>query len=160
MQTIVADSSSLIYLSKVALLPLFSRIVYLVISPHVYKECTGLSLSDDARQIKNLVRSKDIVICPVPRAYQLPISNLGTGEKSSIELWYFLDAASVIIDDKKGIQACKMRKIPFFCAILVPGMLQQNHMLSGPEEVDIYIDKICRIARYSQWIIDYAREHR
>jgi len=160
MQTIVADSSSLIYLSKVALLPLFSQLVYLVISPHVYKECTHLSLADDARQIKNLVQRGDIVICPVPKAYQLPITNLGAGEKSSIELWYVLDAASIIIDDKKGIQVCKKRKIPFFCAILVPDMLQQNHMLSGLEEVDKYIDKICRISRYSQWIIDYAREHR
>ena len=159
MQTIVADSSSIIYLSKADLLPLFSQIVNLVITPHVYRECTLASNSDDAQQIKDLVQRGDIMICSVPVTYELAIPNLGTGEKSIIELWYFLDANSVMIDDKKGIRVCKLRKIPFFCAILVPVILQQNKILSGPKEVDMYIDKICQIARYSQWIIDYARKH-
>ena len=160
MQTIIADSSSLIYLSKANLLCSYTQLVRLIISPHVYEECTRRLWSVDARQIRDLVQEKHITLCPIPEVNQLALPHLGAGEKSTIELYYVLNADSVMIDDRKGIQVCKKYRIPFLCAILVPGMLQQSHILSGPDETDQFIEKICRIGRYAQWIIQYAKENK
>ncbi|MEW5803471.1 MAG: hypothetical protein AB1847_15370 [bacterium] len=150
----------MIYLSKVNLLRSYARIVSLVISSQVYEECTRQLWSEDARKIRSLVQEKIITLCQVPEVNQLALPHLGAGEKSTIELYYLLKADSVIIDDRKGIRMCKKLRIPFLCAILVPGMLQQSHMLSGPDETDQFIEKICQIGRYGEWIIQYARENK
>ena len=160
MQTIIADSSSLIYLSKANLLGSYTQLVRLIISPHVYEECTRQLWTEDAQQIRDLVQEKRITIYTVPEVNHLALPHLGAGEKSTIELYYSLKADSIMIDDRKGIQICKKYRIPFLCAILVPGMLQQGHMLSGPDETDQFIEKICQIARYDQWIIQYAKENK
>ena len=160
MQVIVGDSSSLIYLSKVALLSSYAQLVHLIISPQVYEECTRLPWSEDAREIRHLVRKKKITICRIPEANQPPLPCLGAGEKSTIELYYALKADSVMIDDRKGIRVCKKQRIPFICAILVPGILQQSHVLSGPDETDRFIEKISQVGRYEQWIVNYAKENK
>jgi predicted nucleic acid-binding protein len=160
LQTIIGDSSSLIYLSKADLLCSYAQIVRLIISPHVYEECTRQMWAEDAQQIRGMVQEKRITICPVPDVNQLTLSHLGAGEKSTIELYYLLKADSIVIDDRKGIRICQKHHIPFLCAILVPGILQQSRMLSGPDETDQFIEKICRIGRYNQWIIQYARENK
>ncbi|MGA1875693.1 MAG: hypothetical protein ACMUIA_08790 [bacterium] len=157
MQTITADSSSLIYLSKTGLLPLFAQVVHLAISHHVYRECTRPPWPDDARHIHHLVESGIMTVYEIPSAYHLPLPRLGAGERSTIELWYFLKADSVMIDDRKGICLCRQREIPFLCAILVPGILKQNLILRDQKEVDLCIEKICQVGRYAQWIIDYAK---
>lgn len=95
MHTVVADSSSLIYLSKIALLPPFSRIGHLVISSQVYRECTHLFWFDDARRIKDLAHSGDINICPAPEAHRLSLPHFGTGEQNIIELCYYLQMSSM-----------------------------------------------------------------
>lgn len=160
MQTVIGDSSSLIYLSKASLLCTYAQLVRLIASPQVYEECTRHSCSEDARRIRDLVQEKWIAICPVPEVDQLALPHLGAGEKSTIELYYFLKADSVMVDDRKAIKVCMKRRIPFLCAILVPAILQQNHLLSGPDETDRLIEKICQIGRYGRWIIQYARENK
>lgn len=158
-RTIIGDSSSLIYLSKVGMLAPYAQLVRLVISCRVYEECTRRQDSEDARQIRGMVQERSITVCPIPEANHLALPHLGAGEKSAIELYYVLKADSVIIDDRKGIQVCKKNRIPFLCAILVPAMLRQNHLLSD-RETDLFIEKICRVGRYNQWIITYAKEKR
>lgn len=158
LQTIIGDSSSLIYLSKVSLLRPYAQVVRLIISPQVYEECMRRPWSNDARQIQDLVQEKRLAICPVPEADQVVLPHLGAGEKSTIELYYLLKADAVMIDDRKGIKLCKRRRIPFLCAILVPALLQRSHLLSSPDEVDRLIEKICQIGRYEGWIVQYAKE--
>ncbi len=165
MQTIVADSSSLIYLSKVEdLLPLLTQVVNLIISEQVYRECTHflkskVSPSKDAKQIEGLVYQGKISVFSVPKACgRIVLPKLGEGEKSILELWNMIKADLVMIDDKKGILACKNNDIPFLCAILIPGLLRRYNLLKDTEEVNQYIEKICQVGRYSSWIIAYAKE--
>ena len=65
-------------------------------------------------------------------------------------------AVIVAIDDRRGIQACKLLKLPFTTAIDIVIRMQQKQILTK-EQALAKLQALARYGRYSDEIIKRAR---
>jgi uncharacterized protein len=159
---IVFDASALTLIAKVDLLDLFlANVSVLVAIPsEVEKECCGSKKALDAVIIQralNESRIKPVVVKNRRLVAKLQEDfSLGRGEAEAIALALNEKAEVLGIDDKNGINACKLLGVAFTTAV---GILIRSREKGLLEESDA-LEKLSSLAkhgRYKDSIIEDAR---
>ena len=159
---IVFDASTLILIAKVELLDLFlaSVRVPVAIPAEVEKECCGSKKALDAVIIQRALdesRIKTVVVKNRRLVAKLQADfSLGRGEAEAIALALSEEAEVVGIDDKNGINACKLLGVAFTTAV---GILIRSREKGLLEETDA-LEKLSSLAkhgRYKDSIVEDAR---
>ncbi len=156
------DASTLILLAKTELLATFldSFGREVLITKEVERECCRAKKSPDALLIEKAINDKRIVVKAL-KAKQLCRKirsdfGLGGGEAETIAMAFSSRSELVAIDDKNGINACKLLKLPFSTAINIllrmreKGLIQKEVALSKLEALE-------RFGRYKSEFIADAR---
>ena len=159
---IVFDASTLILIAKVELLDLFlaSVSVPVAIPAEVEEECCGSKKALDAVIIQRALdesRIKTVVVKNRRLVAKLQADfSVGRGEAEAIALALSGEAEVVGIDDKNGINACKLLGVAFTTAV---GILIRSREKGLLEETDA-LEKLSSLAkhgRYKDSIIEDAR---
>lgn len=159
---IVLDSSTLILLAKTDLLdPLLERSpTALAIPEAVERECCLGVQSFDALLIrKRLDESKIRTIAVKNKRVATRLArdfNLGRGEAEAIALALQQGAQLVAMDDKNGINACKLVGLPFATAIAMLVRSALRGWLSREEGLR-KLEALAKHGRYAKSIIEDAR---
>jgi uncharacterized protein len=155
----VFDSSTLILIAKVELLDLFlSEIRMEVAIPQaVEEECCGGKKTLDALLIQKAVEGSQITVKSVKnRKLVLKLESdfsMGRGEAEAISLALQEQAALVGIDDKRGINACKLTGVTFTTAAAIllrsrqKGLIDKNGALTR-------LSSLARHGRYKSSIVE------
>jgi predicted nucleic acid-binding protein len=159
---LVLGASTLILVAKAELLGLFLAGVKLqvAIPEEVTRECCSAKKTMDALMIQMALDESRIDVVPVRNRklvakFQADFS-LGQGEAEAIALAHKERAEIVGIDDKNGINACKLLGLPFTTAIGIlvrsseKGLLDRSAALAG-------LAALARYGRYKDSIIEDAR---
>jgi predicted nucleic acid-binding protein len=80
---------------------------------------------------------------------------LGSGEGETLAFALTQKATLVAIDDRKGIRACKLLKLPFSTAIDIVVRMRQKQILTKQEALR-KLEGLARHGRYSEEIIKRA----
>jgi predicted nucleic acid-binding protein len=159
---IVFDASTLILIAKVELLDLFLGHVGVpvAIPAEVAKECCGSKKALDAVMIQKALdesRIKTVAVKNRRVVSKLETDfSLGKGEAEALALAVNEKARLVGIDDKNGINACKVLGLAFTTAVGILIRSREKGFLEGPEA----LEKLARLAkhgRYKDSIIEDAR---
>ena len=158
----VLDASTLILVTKAEFLDLFLAGVKLrvAIPGEVARECCGPKKTLDALMIQKAVDESSIeVVLVKSRKLVAKLQadfSLGQGESEAIALALQKRARIIGIDDKNGINACKLLGVPFTTAVGIllrsreKGLLDRSAALAG-------LKALAKYGRYKNSIIDDAR---
>jgi len=158
----VLDASTLILFAKAEFLDLFLAGVKLrvAIPGEVARECCGAKKTLDALMIQKALDESRIKVIPIKNrklvAKLQADFNLGQGETEAIALALKERAHIIGIDDKNGINACKLLGIAFTTAIGIllrsreKGLLDRSSALAG-------LAALAKYGRYKHSIIEDAR---
>lgn len=157
----VFDSSTLILTTKIELLHLFLNDIGMevAIPKAVEQECCGASKALDALVIRKALDDGEIKVRKVRNgklvAKLIADFTMGTGEAEAIALALDEKARIVGIDDKIGINACKLLGLPFTTAI---GLLVRGRQkgLIGADDARTKLAALARYGRYRRSILDDA----
>lgn len=159
---IVFDSSTLILIAKIEVLGLFlgSNEFEVHISTTVAKESCAVRKSLDALLIQKAIdESKIRVVAVKDRKLIAKLRRdfgLGMGEAEAIVLALSESATLIGIDDKNGINACKLLRIPFTTAIgILIRMLEKKLLTKG--EALAKLATLGKQERYEQSILEDAK---
>ena len=156
------DASTLILIAKTETLDFFLSGVELdvAIPLEVEKECCGVKKSLDALMIqKALDESRIIVIAVKDRKLVTKLQGdfgLGRGEAEAIALALAEKARIVGIDDKNGINACKLLGVAFTTAIGILVRMREKRLLTINEAL-VKLETLAKHGRYKQSILEDAR---
>jgi len=159
---IVFDASTLILITKVELLDLFlgNVGVAVAIPAEVARECCGSKKAMDAVMIQKAVeesRIKARVVKDRRLVAKLQADfSLGKGEAETIALAVSEKAQLTGMDDKNGINACKLLGLAFTTAVGILIGIREKGLVEGPEA----FEKLARLAEYGRYkssIIEDAR---
>lgn len=159
---IVLDSSTLILLARAELLEKFIESCgqKVAIPRHVEKECCAAKKSLDALLIQKAISEGGISVMTVRnrQVYEKVRDDfaLGKGEAEAIALAFGKKAKLVAIDDKSGINACKLLAIPFTTAIAILVRMREKGLF-GQEEAVAKLEALARFGRYDRSILQEAR---
>jgi predicted nucleic acid-binding protein len=159
---IVFDASTLILTAKSELLGLFLAHVHApaVIPTEVERECCGSKRSLDALVIQRALNESRIKTAAVKNrrvvAKLEADFSLGRGEAEAIALALKVKAQLVGIDDKNGINACKLLGIPFTTAIGILVRSWEKGLLDESEALQ-KLAALAKHGRYKNSIIEDAR---
>jgi predicted nucleic acid-binding protein len=135
----VSDASPLILLAKAELLEKFLEDFpeQILIPPHVLIECCENKDTFDAQLIARLIKEKRISVRKLKSqaaANQLREEfNLGKGEAEAIALAQSLKAEMIFIEDRNGINACKILKLPFAGVLGILLRMREKELISKDE---------------------------
>jgi uncharacterized protein len=159
---IVFDASTLILIAKADLLDLFlARVnVPVAIPGEVEKECCSSKKALDAILIQKALDESRIEVLKlrnrrVVAKLQADFS-LGKGEAEAIALALDEKAQIVGIDDKNGIDACKVLGIAFTTVVGILVRSQENGLLERPDAI-AKLALLAKHGRYKLSIIEDAR---
>ncbi len=158
----VFDSSTLILITKTETLDLFLNGVELdvAIPLEVEKECCDVKKSLDALMIrKALDESRIKVIAVKDRKLVTKLQGdlgLGRGEAEAIVLAFAVKARVLGIDDKNGINACKLLGVAFTTAIGIVVRMREKRLPSTNEAL-LKLEMLAKHGRYKQSIVEDAR---
>jgi predicted nucleic acid-binding protein len=159
---IIFDSSTLILISKVELLDPFLASVRLEIAipGEVARECCGVKKTLDALMIQKALDESRMRVMPVSNkkfvAKLQADFSLGRGEAEAIALALKERAQLLGMDDKNGINACKLLGIAFITAL---GILLRSRE-KGLIDREAALSKLAALAkhgRYKASIVEDAR---
>src|SRR5580704_326277 len=159
---LVLDASTLILLAKAELLGLFLENVQLqvAIPAEVARECCGAKKTLDALLIQKALDESAIAVVSLKnRKFVAKLQtdfSLGQGEAEAIALAVGERARLLGIDDKNGINACKLLGIPFTTAIGILLRSSEKGLLSRSSALAA-LASLARHGRYKNWILDDAR---
>jgi predicted nucleic acid-binding protein len=159
---IIFDASTLILLAKAGLLEEFLRDFRqeVVIPIEVRRESCGVKNSLDALLIQKAIDEARIRVSVVKdrKLYKKIRSDfpLGKGEAEAIALAILEKADIVATDDRHGINACKLLRIPFTTAIAILIRMHEKKLI-GAEDALIKLEALERYGRYRPEIIKDAR---
>jgi predicted nucleic acid-binding protein len=159
---LVLDASTLILIAKVEVLDSFlvSVDMWVTIPPEVEKECCSVKTSLDALMIrKALDESRIRVIAAKDKKLVAKLQadfGLGRGEGEAIVVALAEKARLIGIDDKNGINACKLLGIPFTTAIGILIRMCEKQLVSKSEAV-AKLEGLRRHGRYKKSILEDAR---
>jgi predicted nucleic acid-binding protein len=159
---VVFDASTLILIAKGDLLDLFltSINVPVAIPSEVEKECCGFKKALDAIIIqKALDESRIKVFALRNRRLVAKLQtdfSLGKGGSEAIALALDEKAQIVSIDDKNGIDACKVLGIAFTTAVGILVRSREKGLLEGPD-ASAKLALLAKHGRYKHSIIEDAR---
>ncbi len=158
----VLDASTLILIAKAELLGPFLVGVkrQVAITGEVARECCGAKKTLDALMIQKAIDESRIEVVLVKNkklvARLQTDFSLGQGEAEAIALALKERARIIGIDDKNGINACKLLGIPFTTAVGIlvrsreKGLLDRSSALAG-------LGALAKFGRYKNSIIEDAR---
>jgi predicted nucleic acid-binding protein len=159
---IVFDASTLILITKIELLGVFLEEIGMevAIPKEIESECCGNKAMLDALMIQKALDESKIKVRGVKNKklvtkLQLDF-NMGKGEAEAITLALEKKALLVGIDDKNGINACKLLNLPFTTAI---GILVRSHekSLIDCNTAIAKLGILARHGRYKNSILEDAR---
>jgi uncharacterized protein len=159
---IVFDASTLILITKAELLDLFlaNVSVRVAIPGEVARECCGSKKALDAVMIQKALdesRIKTIVVKSRRLVAKLQGDfSLGKGEAEAIALAVNDKAQLLGIDDKNGINACKVLGLAFTTAVGILIRSREKGLLEGPEALE-RLARLAKYGRYKDSIIEDAR---
>ena len=159
---IVFDASTLILIAKIEALDSFLRgIEFKVAIPvEVEKECCAVKKTLDALMIqKALDESRIRIIAVKNRKLVAKVQEdfgLGRGEAEAIVLALTEKARIVGIDDKNGINACRLLGIVFTTAIGILIRMREKELLTANEAL-VKLAALEKHGRYKQTIMEDAR---
>jgi predicted nucleic acid-binding protein len=158
----IFDASTLILIAKAELLEPFLASIEaeVAIPPQVESECCGAKKTLDAIMIQKALHDSRIRVIAVKNrrlvAKLQTDFSLGKGEAEAIALAHTEEARILGIDDKNGINACKLLGIAFTTAI---GILVRSRE-KGLVERDAAIAKLATLARHGRYknsVVEEAR---
>ena len=156
----ITDSSTLILLAKCGLLDLFIKRLYLEIPNKVKDESTIVKDTFDSKLITKRIKEHKIHVSKINNLLfynnLLRDFNFGKGEAEAITL-AFEKKETLLIDDKKAINACKILGIKFITALNVLVMLYKNKTINF-ETAKIILKKLMEYGRYSKELIRKVEE--
>ncbi len=158
----VFDASTLILVTKAELLDLFlgNAGLAVAIPSEVAKECCGSQKTLDAVIIQKAMdesRIKAIVVKNHRLVAKLQADfSLGRGEAEAIALAINEKAQLLGIDDKNGINACKVLGLAFTTAVGILIRSWEKGLVEGPEALE-KLERLARHGRYKNSIIEDAR---
>jgi len=159
---IIFDSSTLILIAKIELLDLFlSEIGMEVAIPRaVEEECCGGKKTLDALMIQKKVDESRITVRSVKnRKLVLKLEadfSMGRGESEAIALALQEKARLLGIDDKRGINACKLTGVPFTTAIAIL-LRSREKGLVAKDDALARLASLARYGRYKGSILEDAK---
>jgi len=150
---IVFDASTLILIAKAELLDLFlaSVILPVAVPNEVEKECCGSKKTLDAIIIQKALEESRIEVVAVSNrrlvAKLQADFSLGKGEAEAIALALHEKAQLVGVDDKNGIDACRVLGMAFTTAVGILIRSKEKGLLEGPNA----IAKLALLAKYGRY---------
>ena len=159
---IVFDASTLIFIAKAELLDLFLADIELeaAIPIEVEKECCDVKKSLDALLIRKALDELRLkVIAVKDRKLVIKLQGdfgLGRGEAEAIVLALAEKAQVLGIDDKNGINACKLLGIAFTTAIGILVRSCEKGLLTSSEALT-KLTVLAKHGRYKESILEDAR---
>lgn len=159
---IVFDTSTLILIAKAEMLDLFLANVGapVAIPGEVARECCGSKKTLDAVMIQKALdesRIETIVVKNRRLVAKLRADfSLGKDEAEAVALGVSEKAQLVAIDDKNGINACKLLGMGLTTAVGILIRSREKRLLEGPEA----LAKLARLAKYGRYkdsIVEDAR---
>ena len=160
---IVSDSSTLILLAKAQVLELFLMENKLTIPTKVYEETVVVGKEkgrEDAYLIGKFIGDGRIVVKDANRDSIDEIQKLfgiTKGENETISLAKDDDADIVLIDDKKGINTCKVLNLKFTVSADVVAALYKKGRLSG-KKANHAFNQLEKFSRLKKDFIDERRK--
>jgi predicted nucleic acid-binding protein len=158
----VFDASTLILIAKTEILDSFLRGVEfeVAIPGEVEKECCSVKKSLDALMIQKALDESRIGVIPVKdrklvRKLQADFG-LGKGEAEAITLVLAEKARVLGIDDKNGINACKLLGIAFTTAIGILIRMREKRLFTASESL-AKLEGLTKHGRYKRSILEDAR---
>lgn len=158
----VFDSSTLILTAKMELLDLFLNGIEMEVAiPQVVEEeCCGGQKTLDALMIQKAVDESRIKVRSVRnrklvRKLEEDFS-MGRGESEAIALALQEKARLVGIDDKRGINACKLTGIPFTTAIAILLRSREKDLIDRNDAL-ARLSSLARHGRYKSSILEDAK---
>lgn len=159
---IIFDASTLILIAKIEILDSFLRDVGLgvAIPLEVERECCSIKASLDALMIRTALNESRIgVIAARDKRLVAKVQGdfgLGKGEAEAIVLALGEKAAVLGIDDKNGINACKLLGVAFTTAIGILMRMCEKKLLTASEALD-KLNGLAPHGRYRRSILEDAR---
>ena len=159
---IIFDASTLILLVKAGLLEKFLENVtgQVAIPKEVERECCGAMKSLDALLIRKVIDEKRIRVSEIKnRKLRDRIENdfpVGKGEAEAIALAVSQTASLVAIDDKQGINACKLLGISFTTAVNILIRMVEKGLI----EKDEALHKLEALERHGRYKADIVKDAR
>ena len=156
---VLIDASSAILLFKSGLIKACCQMFHLFMTRSVFNE-VSVPAHPGARELHALAgRHPGVIILDDP-AGSLPgsaadIQRLHRGERDTLH--HYLNGASrfVIIDDGKGVQACRRHGIPHVNALLCPRLLSFSGWMPEPH-ARLFFSRIASLGRYSAAVVKWA----
>jgi predicted nucleic acid-binding protein len=158
----IFDASTLILIAKIEILDAFLRDVGLdvAIPLEVEKKCCSVKKSFDALLIrKTLNESRIRVIAVKERRLVTKVQDdfgLGRGEAEAVVLALTEEARVLGIDDKSGINACKLLDVAFTTAIGILVRMCEKRLLTTSEALS-KLEGLAKHGRYKKSILEDAR---
>ncbi len=158
----IFDASTLILIAKTETLDPFLRGVELdvAIPLEVEKECCSVKKSLDALMIqKALDESRIRVVAVKEKKLVAKVQadfGLGRGEAEAIVLALAEKACVLGIDDKNGINACKVLGVAFTTAIGILVRMREKRLLTTNESL-VKLQGLAKHGRYKRSILEDAR---
>lgn len=158
---LVFDSSTLILTTKIELLDLFLSEIGMeaAIPRAVEEECCGKRTLDAFMIQKAVVESRIAVRRVKSRKLVLKLEqdfSLGRGESEAIALALQEKAQLVGVDDKRGINACKLAGVPFTTAIAILLRSRQKGLIDKDDAL-ARLSSLARHGRYKNSILEDAK---
>ena len=157
MKLLVADSSSLILLTKTGVLQTLLEVATVIVPEAVFNEVCApghVHKHVDAGVVLELVEHGRLETKAVVTARPLPVS-LGLGERDAIQLFFQEDADAVLTDDGRAIKACKLLAVPYIPTPRLVVDLCRSHRLSFDAAGDA-LEQLAFFGRYAPDVIASA----
>jgi predicted nucleic acid-binding protein len=160
---LIFDASTLILIAKIELLDTFLAAVSMevAIPREVARECCDAKQTVDALRIRNAIDEGRVKIMSVKNKSLIDRVQgdfaLGRGEAEALALAVTERAQLIGIDDKNGIEACKLLRLPFTTAIAILIRSREKGLVSL-NEARTKIDLLAQFGRYKDSIIKDARK--
>jgi predicted nucleic acid-binding protein len=158
----VFDASMLILIAKVDLLEAFLGDIQMKVAvpPEVVKECCGGRKTLDGLAIQKALDGKRIRLIKAEDTGALARLqadfNMGRGEAEAIVLVLQEKARILGVDDKIGIQACRLLGIRFTTAVAILLRSREKRLIDSADAME-RLTALGRFGRYSKAILDDAR---
>jgi predicted nucleic acid-binding protein len=158
----VFDASTLILITKIGVLETFLNEIPMdaVIPEEVERECCGHKMTVDALMIRKALDESQIKVVRVKnKALTAKLRgdfNLGMGEAEAIALAMDEKKMLLGIDDKSGINACKLLGISFTTAVGILVRCREKELIDRADAL-VKLAALAAHGRYKNSIIDDAR---
>lgn len=156
---LVSNSSTIILIAKITLLPKFlDTIKNVAITDIIYEEITKKD-SFENLIIKKEIENGRIKVNPIKERFYLDILKqfkLDEGEASTFALYDNKKYEGILTDDRELIKLCKINSIPFISAMAMVVMLFTKKIINKDEALE-KIEKLQGYGRYSNDVYNYFK---